>query len=79
MNQLDHNGPALKYQLTVQKEGALRADTIIIDDWKNNSVEIDASQPYFPYNVKMHASNSVGESKAAAQNLTLFSYEDSKF
>lgn len=78
MNQIDHNGPALKYQLTVQKEGQGLPETLMVDDWRNNTVEISASQAYFPYNVKMIARNSEGESSAQQQNLTLYSYEDCK-
>lgn len=79
MNAIDYNAPALKYQLTVQRQGDLQPSTYIIDNPKNNTLEIAASQAYVPYNVKVQAKNNKGESKANVQNLTLYSYEDSKF
>ena len=79
MNQIDHNAPNLKYQLSIQKEGDLNPGTYIIDNWANNSLEIVSGQSYSPYNVKIQAKNSKGESRAIVQNLTLYSYEESKF
>ena len=75
MEELDHNGPGFKYQINYQKVG-YRMWTILLDNWRNNSVEIDADEPYFPYNVKIQAKNSEGDSKATLQNYTLYSYED---
>jgi len=79
LNQIDHNAPNLKYQLSIQKEGDLNPGTYIIDNWANNSLEIVSGQSYSPYNVKIQAKNSKGESRAIVQNLTLYSYEESKF
>lgn len=78
MNPIDYNAPNLKYQITIQRQGDLNPSTYVIDSATNNSMEISASQAYFPYNVKVQAKNSQGESKANVQNLTLYSYEDSK-
>ena len=77
MEEIEHNGPGFKYQVTYQKIGFKDA-TISIDNWRNNSVEIDADEPYFPYNVKIQAKNNEGDSRGLLQNHILYSYEDSE-
>ncbi|KAH3827857.1 hypothetical protein DPMN_129800 [Dreissena polymorpha] len=75
MNQMEHNGRGFKYSLTYHRSGQ-QPQTLLIDDWRNNSVEINANDPYEPYQVKIQAKNSMGDSSANVNNYTLYSYED---
>ncbi|KAH3820533.1 hypothetical protein DPMN_122277, partial [Dreissena polymorpha] len=75
MNQMEHNGGGFKYSLTYHRSGQ-QPQTLLIDDWRNNSVEVVANDPYQPYQVKIQAKNSMGDSSANVNNYTLYSYED---
>lgn len=78
MNELEHNGPGFKYQLTVKERGSIVTNTYNIDQWRNYSMEIPTSKVYTPYLVKLQAKNNVGDAKEDPKELTLFSFEDSK-
>lgn len=79
MNELEHNGPGFKYQLTVKERGSTRSDTYNIDNWRNDTIEIPKSKPYTPYLVKLQAKNNVGDAKEDPTEYTLYSYEDSMY
>ncbi|XP_045166223.2 neuroglian-like isoform X1 [Mercenaria mercenaria] len=76
MNELEHNGPGFKYQLTVKERGSTRSETYNIDNWRNDTIEIPKSKPYTPYLVKLQAKNNVGDAKEDPTEYTLYSYED---
>ncbi|KAH3848860.1 hypothetical protein DPMN_091243 [Dreissena polymorpha] len=75
MNQMEHNGAGFKYLVSYQRQGD-PMKTILLNDWRNNSVEVDATEPYYPYQVKIQAKNIMGNSSAKVDNFTLYSYED---
>ncbi|XP_052782103.1 neuroglian-like [Mya arenaria] len=77
MNLLEHNGPGFKYQVTVRQRGSIaQGTTYNVDNWMNNTLEHMATDPYFPYAVRVQAKNSIGDSTTEAQEKTLYSYED---
>lgn len=79
MNQLEHNGPGFKYQLTVKERGSTRSDAYNIDRWQNYTISIPCNKVYTPFLVKLQAKNSIGDAKEDAEEKTLYSYEDSMY
>ena len=79
MEPIEHNGPGFKYQVTVKERGSLSSGTTYnVDNWRNNSLEHSAQDPYMPFQVTVAARNSVSEANIKAKELTLYSYEDGK-
>ena len=80
MSELEHNGPGFYYALTVKERGSTVVENYKIDNWRNNTKEIAVqNKPYTAYEVTLQAKNNEGDAKEDAPEITLYSYEDSKW
>ncbi|XP_053377486.1 neuroglian-like isoform X2 [Mercenaria mercenaria] len=77
VNEIEHNGPGFKYQLTIRGKGSSKYDTYSISNWKDCKIEIQINNTtYTPYFVRLHARNSVGVAKEDTVDQILYSFED---